>query len=202
MNDTGEHPNAVQRVLQERARLVARLPSQELTEDTIEVLVVGLAAERYGLETALVSEIQHLGQVAPVPGLRSLWVGLVNIRSQLVPLLDLRAALGLAPLASGDAGRATAADLRKGPTGSQSHEKGYLDGQIVLVEAGGVRAGLLVDEVLKVQRLPRAAVGACLGAALSPRRKVTQGLTPGLLTVLDLQALLTDPALVVDDQVM
>lgn len=197
-----EHPNDVERVLQARARLVARPPSQELTEDTIEVLVVALAVERYGLETSLVSEIQHLGQVAPVPGLPSLWVGLVNIRSQLVPLLDLRAALGLTPFASRGPGRATKADPRNGPPDAQSHERGSFDGQIVLVEAGGVRAGLLVDEVLEVQRLPRGAVGACLGGALSARRKVTQGLTPGLLTVLDLEALLTDPALVVDDQVM
>jgi len=179
VNPPGEHLNDVERVLQDRARVVARAPLPEMTEDTIEVVVVALEAERYGLETARVSEIQHLGPVAPVPGLASLWVGLVNIRSQLVPLLDLRAAMGLTPLAKGD-----------------------LDGQVVLVEAGGVRAGLLVDEVLKVERLPRTAIGASLSNTPSSRRKVTQGLTPALLTVLDLEALLTDPRLVADDQVI
>jgi len=179
MNTPGEHLNTLDRVLADRARVVARAPLPEMTEDTIEVVVVALQAERYGLETARVSEIQHLGPVAPVPGLASLWVGLVNIRSQLVPLLDLRAALGLTPYATGD-----------------------LDGQIVLVEAGGVRAGLLVDEVLKVERLPRTAIGSSLRSVHSSHRKLTAGLTPTLLTLLDLEALLTDPRLVADDQVM
>lgn len=181
MNDRGGQ-DAVQVVLEDRARLAARAPAPETTAETIDVVVVVLDMERYGLEVTRVVEIQHLGAVAPVPGLPSLWMGLVNIRSQLVPLLDLGACVGLTAVA----------DRGAGTTG----------GQVVLVEAGGVRAGLLVDEVLEVQRLPRTAVGPCVTNQASARRKLTQGLTASLLTVLDLEALLTDPRLAVDDQVI
>ena len=167
--------DAVQGVLEDRARRAARAPEPEVTAETVDVVVVVLDRERYGIETARVVEIQHLGAVAPVPGLPSLWMGLVNIRSQLVPLLDLGACVGLTAFADRGTGRTAG-------------------GQVVLVEAGAVRAGLLVDEVLEVQRLRVTSTAS--------ERNLTQGLTADLLAVLDLEALLTDPRLAVDDQVI
>ena len=201
MNDQGGR-DAVQVILEDRARLAARAPQQEMTAQTIDVVVVVLDTERYGLDTTDVVEIQHLGAVAPVPGLPSLWMGLVNIRSQLVPLLDLGACMGLTAFADRAGGRITDSDHALGarpPQGRQARADG---GQVVLVEAGAVRAGLLVDEVLGVQRLARTAVGPGVTSTASVRRKLTQGLTASLLTVVDLKAVLTDPRLAVDDQVI
>jgi purine-binding chemotaxis protein CheW len=153
----------------------------------LEVVIVALEAERYGLEIACVTEIQPLSTLAFVPGLPSIWIGLVNVRSQLVPLLDLRAFLGLTPFPL--RGIRNTADASQGP-----------NGQIVFVSAKGISVGLLVDNVIEVQLLPRSAIGPSLGNVASSDRQITQGLTPDLLTVLDLEALLSDPRLVVQDE--
>jgi purine-binding chemotaxis protein CheW len=188
--DTGE----VQHVLAERARLLARAPRQEATGETLDVVIVILETERYGIEVDCVSEIQPLSEITPIPGAPSFWVGLVNLRSHLVPLLDLRAYLGLTPfpLHSSEVGSKTGS--KKLPNAARPN------GQIVMVNAAGLQVGLLVDGVLEMQHLLCDEIGPSLKKTSSAERVITQGLTSDLLTILDLDKLLSDPRLVVQDE--
>ncbi|MEA4909076.1 MAG: chemotaxis protein CheW [Chloroflexi bacterium] len=185
-----------QRILEERARLLARVPASETDEDVIQVVVVALEQERYGIQIETVAEIQPFRSAAPLPGVPPFWIGLINLRSHLIPLLDLRAYLGLTPFPF-----QSPADERQGQPAKGSRPAGEpaLEGQVVLVNGPGYILGLLVDQVIEVQKLPRKQLGPPLRRAKANERKITGGLTHDLMTVLDLEKLFSDPRLVVQD---
>lgn len=164
----------IRRVLEERARLLARAPEPASTEPTQDLLVLAVGAERYGVELRWVQEIQPLTGLTAVPGTPAFWAGVVNLRGRLYPVLDLRRYL--APPDAADAGK----------------------GRMVLVAAAGLSVALAVDEVHEVRPVPLSAIRP--GLAGGTTRSVIRGVTADLLSVLDLEALLADEQLIVQDQ--
>jgi len=63
---------------------------------TIEVLVFQIGGERYGLPAAEVREVLPAATLAAPPGGRLGLLGILNLRGQAVPILDLRPLLGQA----------------------------------------------------------------------------------------------------------
>lgn len=85
---------------------------------------VRIAGEEYALPTSGVREVATFAGVTPIPGAPARILGAVNLRGQVVPVIDLAAALGL-----------TAGDE---------------PGRIVVAEAGGRQAGFAVEDVVDV----------------------------------------------------
>jgi purine-binding chemotaxis protein CheW len=96
------------------------------------VLRVRLGSEQYAVELRLLRAVQRATGLTPVPCTPPHVAGILNVRGEVVTVLALAAALGLR-----DAGPPPE------------------DAQVLLVELPQVRTGLLVDEVLGVQRLAR-----------------------------------------------
>jgi purine-binding chemotaxis protein CheW len=88
----------------------------------VRVLVFRAADRLWGAEVAAVREILPLQEATRIPGATGAVAGLINVRGELVPLVDGRRALGHAA--------------------SEGH------GTIVLVEVGERAAGFTVDEVI------------------------------------------------------
>lgn len=163
----------VQRILLERARALARPGVVEEPGHSLEVIVLAVGLERYGIDMDHVREIHLARDVTPFPALSSHWVGLVNLRGRLYPVLDLQRYLGLRPL----------------PTA---------EGRKLLVVAGGeLEIALLVDDVPEVCRVSLDEIGQPLAESAHVARGVVRGVTPDLLTLLDVEMLLQDPQLVV-----
>jgi purine-binding chemotaxis protein CheW len=178
MSDGELDPSAIQSILLARARELARPPEAKARGDTAELVVLALGAERYGVSSQHVQAIHALAGLTPVPGLPPFWAGLVNLRGRLYPVLNLRRYLGL----PGEA-----------PAG----------GKLVLAAAAGLSVALWVDEVPEVRQVPLADIGPHLSEALDSQAGAAgrHGLTPDLLAVLDLEALLADARLVVQADV-
>ncbi len=174
MSDGALEPDSIQSILLARARELAQPPHSESRGDTVELVVLALGAERYGVSSQHVQAIHALAGLTPVPGLPPFWAGLANLRGRLYPVLDLRRYLGL----PGEA-----------PAG----------GKLVLATAAGVSVALWVDEVPEVRQVPLAEIGPHLSEALDDQAGAAgrHGLTPDLLAVLDLEALLSEPRLVI-----
>ncbi len=90
------NPDQVRQVLEERARALARPPEDQADGDALELVVLAVGAERYGVDVRQVREVRPLAGLAPVPGTPACWVGLVNLRGSLCPVLSLRRYLRLA----------------------------------------------------------------------------------------------------------
>ncbi|MFO1008929.1 MAG: chemotaxis protein CheW [Planctomycetota bacterium] len=71
------------------------------TQDGNQFLTFSLGNETYGIEILRVQEIRGYTAATPIPNSPS-WVrGIMNLRGTIVPVVDLRAKLGLEPTAYG-----------------------------------------------------------------------------------------------------
>src|SRR6266568_2655890 len=122
---------AAETVLKRRAEQLATRPISPDTGDEVEVLVCRLGTERYALESRHLRAVQWVSGVTPVPNTPAFVVGIVSVRGEIVTLLDLAAMIGL-PSAAGNDLDAT-----------------Y---PVLLLGLDGLRSGLVVEEVLGVER--------------------------------------------------
>jgi purine-binding chemotaxis protein CheW len=165
------------RILEERARALARPLGVEEPAGTVEMLVMAVGPERYGVEAHRVREVIALADLTPVPGAPAFWSGMVNVRGTLHAVLDLPRYLSLTESEAAEGART-----------------------VVLVAGAGLSVGILADDAPEVRRLPAAAIGAPLVGAHETGRGIVRGLTGDLLTVLDVEALLADPRLAVREE--
>ncbi len=111
-----------------------------------QVVALHLGGEIYGVDIACIHTVLTPQPITPVPNVSADIKGVMNLRGRILPVLDLRTRFGMPPLA---------ADKQK-------------SARIVIVEADGMTAGLIVDSVSEVLRLPAGAVeppSALLGSA-------------------------------------
>jgi purine-binding chemotaxis protein CheW len=168
----------VRRILEQRARALARPLATEEPDGALDLVVVVLGPERYGIDIRSVREVQPLHGLTSVPGVPAWWAGVVNIRGTLYPVLDPRPRLSLPAQAEAEA------EERK----------------VVLVRNGGVYVGLLVDDAPGVSRVPAREIRPPLAGTVDADRPMVRGVTPDLLTILDVGAMLNDPSLAVQQQ--
>jgi purine-binding chemotaxis protein CheW len=162
-------------ILEERAAALARSSDEEeKSGETISLVVLAVGDERYGVEVQDVQEIEPLDKLTPIPGTPAFWAGVVNLRGSMYAVLDIERYLGLPP-----------SDVAENP-------------KVALVSRAGLSVGLLVDDVAEIRKIRSSEIGPPVTDG-SSKAEVVRGVTPDMLSVLDLEALLADPALVVED---
>ena len=95
-----------------------------------QVVSFKLGPEEYGVDIAQVQEINRMVAVTHVPRAPVFMEGVINLRGQLIPIIDLRTRFGM-------------------PRAEQTKNT-----RIVVTEVGGKRIGMVVDSVSEVLRLP------------------------------------------------
>ncbi len=84
------------RILDERARLLARPLAAASTATGAELLYFSVGAEELAIEVAAVREIVPLTEVTPVPDLAAPFLGVVNHGGEILPVIDVLALTGTA----------------------------------------------------------------------------------------------------------
>ncbi|NCO51235.1 MAG: purine-binding chemotaxis protein CheW [Deltaproteobacteria bacterium] len=95
-----------------------------------------LGEEEYALDIQVVSELIKPRSLTELPRVPAHVLGIMTLRGEVVPVLDLKQRLGI---------------TAKAPSGSDAQ-------RIVVCETPGQRVGLLVDRVSQVLKLPRDAI--------------------------------------------
>ena len=98
---------------------------------TLQLVSFRLAEEEYGIEISRVREIILVGEITEVPQTPPYVKGLINLRSTVIPIVDLKLRFGL-------------------PDTEQTD-----DTRIVVVDVGGKTIGVIVDAVNEVLRISR-----------------------------------------------
>lgn len=171
MNDANAE---VERILRERARVLAREPVPSAHAGSrIELLTFGLAKERYALETRHVHEVHPLRELTPLPGTPPFLLGIVNARGRIVPVLDLRKFFEL-PVAG-------LTDLHR----------------IILVRGQDMELGVLADVIHGVRSVAIETLQPSLPTLTGIRAHFLMGVTAERVVVLDFARILADPAILV-----
>jgi len=165
-------------ILRERARRLARVPAGRASDEQVEVLEFGLANERYAFLVSQVHDVQSLRELTPLPCTPPFLRGLVNIRGRLVAVIDLKRFLGLP-------------------------ERGITDlNRVLLLRKGEVELGLLSDTVDGVHAIGKGQIQPPLVAFAGIAAEYIAGVTSERLVVLNADAILDDPRLVIEEDVI
>lgn len=162
-------------ILKARAKALAREPQHQEHQiyEQLEVIEFVLAYERYALEVSYVREVHPLKEITALPGTPAFVAGIVNVRGQIVSVIDLKRLFELP-------------------------DKGLTDlNKVIILKNGRMEFGLLVDAVVGVHRLPLRDIQPPLPTITGARAGYVQGVTGQRVSVLDARKILSDPAIVV-----
>jgi purine-binding chemotaxis protein CheW len=121
--------------------------------------------------------VYPLRDLTPLPGTPSFVLGIVNVRGRILPVLDLKKFFDLP-------------------------EQGLTDlHRIILVEGSDVELGLLADAIVGVRPISADSLQASLPTLTGIRLEYLKGVTAERLVVLDVGRILTDPKIVVHEEV-
>jgi purine-binding chemotaxis protein CheW len=88
-------PEKIAAVLRERSLRLAKTPPSQSGLPIESVLVFQVGGERYSIAIDQVAEVVPLQVLTPVPGLPSHIKGIINVRTEIWPVISLRALLGM-----------------------------------------------------------------------------------------------------------
>jgi purine-binding chemotaxis protein CheW len=150
-------------VLDRRARELARAADDGGEDDGLQLVVLEAGGETFGIDVLEVEAIAPAPPITPVPACPAIWLGVVNLRGVLYPVLD--------------GARHLAGSFDQAGT------------EIALLSGAGMNVALLVHRVVGVRRVEIGDVkptNARERAAQAPVRALTSDLLP----VVDVEAML------------
>ncbi|BBQ54135.1 chemotaxis protein CheW [Aeromonas jandaei] len=146
--------------------------AQNLAEDEVlQWVTFQLENETYGINVMQVQEVLRYTEIAPVPGAPEYVLGIINLRGNVVTVIDTRSRFGL-------------------PSGDVSENS-----RIVIIEAEKQVIGIMVDSVAEVVYLRSSEIDAAPAVGTEESAKFIQGVSNRdgqLLILVDLNKLLSD----------
>ena len=171
-------PEAQNRILKARAQVLAQEPESETNTEHIEVVAFNLAYETYGIETAYVREVYPLKDLTPLPCTPSFVIGIVNVRGQVLSVIDIKKFFELP-------------------------EQGLTDlNKVIIISDGDMEFGILADAIVDVRNVPLREIQPSLPTLTGIREAYLMGIATERLVMLDAAKLLADNSILVHEEVM
>jgi len=130
-----------------------------------------LEEETYGINVMQVQEVLRITEIAPVPGAPTYVIGIINLRGNVVTVIDTRSRFGLMSKESDEQSR------------------------IIIVEVNGNVIGMLVDSVAEVVYLHQSEIDTAPSVSNDDSSRFIQGVCSrdeNLLILVDVDKLLTE----------
>lgn len=163
--------------LRARARQMARLLPTPAADAHCELLAFQIASETYAVETHEAREVYPLKELTPIPCTPPFVTGLINVRGELCPVVDLKRLFGM-PMR--DLTNAT---------------------RVVILHHGILELGIVVDTILGVRTVAKTDILPPPATLSDINTAFLRGVTPEHIVILDAKALLSHRGLVVNDHV-
>jgi len=151
---------------------MSKFSTETSTQDEVTQWVkFSLSGESYGIRVLKVQEIQRYSEISPIPGAPSYVLGIINLRGNVISVLNTREKFGLPELEITD------------------------DTRIVILEAGQQIVGILVDSVAEVISLQSSDVDTAPNVGNEETAKFIDGVSNKgneLLILLDSEKILNE----------
>jgi purine-binding chemotaxis protein CheW len=144
---------------------------KETTDQVLQWVTFKLQEETYGINVMQVQEVLRYTDIAPVPGAPMYVLGIINLRGNVVTVIDTRARFGLPPT-----------DVTE-------------NSRIVIIEADKQVIGIMVDSVAEVVYLRASEIDTAPNVGTDESAKFIQGVSNRdgeLLILVDLNKMLSD----------
>ena len=141
------------------------------SDDVLQWVTYRLGDETYGINVMQVQEVLRHSEIAPVPGAPEYVLGIINLRGNVVTVIDTRTRFGLEPTETTDSTR------------------------IVIIESDEQVVGILVDSVAEVVYLKSSDIDGAPNVGTEESARFIQGVSNRdgeLLILVDLNKLLND----------
>jgi purine-binding chemotaxis protein CheW len=145
--------------------------ASERDDEVLQWVTYKLGEETYGINVMQVQEVLRHTEIAPVPGAPEYVLGIINLRGNVVTVIDTRARFGLEATELSDNSR------------------------IVIIESDEQVVGILVDSVAEVVYLRSSDIDSAPNVGTEESAKFIQGVSNRegeLLILVDLNKLLSD----------
>ncbi|MDH5518797.1 MAG: chemotaxis protein CheW [Gammaproteobacteria bacterium] len=139
--------------------------------DPLQCVTFRLEGEVYGINVMLVQEVLRVTEIAPVPGAPDFVLGIINLRGNVVTVIDTRKRFALPAKEMDDSTR------------------------IVIIESDQQTVGIVVDGVSEVVNVSRADIETAPSVGNDETARYIEGVVSRgdeLLILVDLNKLLTD----------
>lgn len=148
--------------------------TDDLDEELQRWVTFELDSEIYGISVSEVREVLRYSDIAPVPGAPNFVVGIINLRGNVVTVIDTRSRFGLPKIEVND------------------------DTRIIIIDIEDQEVGILVDSVAEVVDLDANSIEAAPNVGNEDTSRYIKGVTSmegKLLILVDVNKLLTDEEL-------
>ena len=145
--------------------------AQSTDDPILQWVTFRLDNETYGINVMQVQEVLRYTEIAPVPGAPSYVLGIINLRGNVVTVIDTRQRFGL-------------------PSAEVTEQT-----RIVIIEADRQVVGILVDSVAEVVYLRQSEIETAPNVGTDESAKFIQGVcnkNDELLILVDLEKMMTD----------
>ncbi|SDR97816.1 CheW protein [Halopseudomonas litoralis] len=145
--------------------------TQRADDPILQWVTFRLDNETYGINVMQVQEVLRHSEIAPVPGAPSYVLGIINLRGNVVTVIDTRQRFGLV----------------SAPVTDQT--------RIVIIEADRQVIGILVDSVAEVVYLRQSEIETAPNVGTDESAKFIQGVSnknDELLILVDLEKMMTE----------
>ena len=145
--------------------------AQNVAEEVLQWVTFQLDRETYGINVMQVQEVLRYTEIAAVPGAPDYVLGIINLRGNVVTVIDTRSRFGLQPAEVSDNSR------------------------IVIIEPEKQVIGIMVDSVAEVVYLRASEIDVAPSVGTEESAKFIQGVSNRdgeLLILVDLNKLLSD----------
>ncbi|MCY1268450.1 Chemotaxis protein CheW [compost metagenome] len=150
---------------------MSKVAAQGAEDPILQWVTFRLDNETYGINVMQVQEVLRYSEIAPVPGAPSYVLGIINLRGNVVTVIDTRQRFGLVPAAVTDNTR------------------------IVIIEADRQVVGILVDSVAEVIYLRQSEIETAPNVGNDESAKFIQGVcnkNGELLILVELEKMLSE----------
>jgi len=170
--------NNILTILKNRAKAMAQEPEQKNEASAlIEVIAFTMLSENYCIESVFVKEVYPLKDFTPLPGVPSYILGIINVRGQILPVVDMKKLFGLPEKGLGELSR------------------------VIIIQNEQMEFGILANVVHGIQTIGVEEIKDLPPTVSGLGEEYIMGVTKESLIVLNAKKLLSDKSIIVHSEV-
>jgi purine-binding chemotaxis protein CheW len=171
-------PEEIKQVLHERALDIARKrQTKDVKPAGLQLIEFKLGIERYAAEVAYISEVYQIKEITPVPCTPDFVLGVMNVRGQILSVLDLRELFGFPRVEISDEFR------------------------VIVLRNEEMEFGILVEAIVGESHVPYTRIQNTVTGLDGANHEFIKGVTADRLVILDSERILSTSMLLVHDEI-